>query len=62
MQLVNGLGIATHFDVSISAVSNWRARNADYPLPLEVPGVIGVPIWDLDDIIRWRSKSLTPSL
>lgn len=41
--IVNGKGIASHFGVTPAAVSNWRARHADFPAPLGMP-VIALPL------------------
>ena len=56
MRIANVAGIAKHFGVSRSAVSNWESRSADYPHPLNLPDVHGIPLWDLDEVIRWRSR------
>lgn len=54
VRIANGKGIAAHFGVTPAAVSNWESRNADYPAPLDLPDVHGIPLWDLADIIAWR--------
>ena len=56
MTLANVAGIADALGVSRSAVSNWEARNADYPQPLDFPHVIGVPLWDLEEVRAWRIR------
>lgn len=56
MQLANGLGIAEHFGVSKQAVRMWEVRNPDYPEPLDLPHVVGIPLWDLADVEAWRER------
>lgn len=52
-ELVNGLGIAERVGVSKAAVGNWRLRYADFPQPLELPGVVGVPLWHWPTVSAW---------
>ena len=56
--IVNGKGIASHFGVTPAAVSNWRARHADFPAPLDMPGVVGIPLWLLEDVTAWHGRAL----
>lgn len=54
IDLVNAAGIAEMYGVSRSAVSNWEARDARFPAPLQLPGVVGIPLWDRREVIAWR--------
>lgn len=56
IRIANGKGIAAHFGVTPAAVSNWEARHADYPAPLDLPDVLGIPLWSLDDVIGWHER------
>lgn len=56
IRIANGKGIAAHFGVTPAAVANWESRNVDYPAPLDLPDVLGVPLWDLDAVIAWRER------
>lgn len=54
--LCNGAGLAELFGVSRSAVANWEARDTTFPAPLNLPGVVGIPIWESEDVRRWRER------
>jgi len=51
--LVNTLGIARRLGVTISAVSNWRVRCDNFPASLDIPGVVGIPIWLWTTVHTW---------
>ena len=51
--VVNGLGIAQRLGVSKAAVSQWRTRHADFPHPLDLPGVVGIPLYYYSEVFEW---------
>jgi predicted DNA-binding transcriptional regulator AlpA len=53
--IVNLSGIAERFDVSRPTVSNWIKRYGSFPKPLEIPGVIGVPLYLWPEVEAWHS-------
>lgn len=55
--LVNGSTICAMLDYSKSYVSTLISRDsAKFPKPLEIPGVAGIPIWDVREVIAWRDS------
>lgn len=52
--LVNGKGIARMFGVTPSTVANWEARYPNFPPPLDIPGVVGIPLWERLTILEWH--------
>jgi hypothetical protein len=46
--------IAEHFSVSKSAVTNWVARNPDFPEPI-IELRMG-KVWDLDLVVDWYNE------
>ena len=54
---MNGLGIALAAGVGVPAVGMWRARHADFPAPLDLPHVVGVPLWRWADVHAWLVKT-----
>lgn len=50
-RLVSVGQIAEIANVSSSAVSNWRSRHSDFPLPIEKSGM--GDLFDLDGVIQW---------
>lgn len=52
-EIVNTLGIAQRLGVTKSCVANWRTRYADFPEPLDMPGVVGIPLFSWWDVRLW---------
>lgn len=55
-RLVNLTTIAAILGVGKSTAATWRTRDPEFPKPLATPGVAGVNLWDVQDIIRWRNR------
>lgn len=51
--LVSARTIATRLGVTRSAVTMWRARDENFPAPLDVPGV-SVPLYSWSEVAAWR--------
>lgn len=60
-RLVNATTIAAILGVAKTTVSNWQNRDDTFPKPLETPGVTGIKLWDVHDIIAWRDSRAIPS-
>lgn len=60
-KLVNASMIAVILGVTKSAVSTYQARDVGFPKPLDTPGVIGIKLWDVRDIIEWRDRRSAPN-
>ena len=58
LELANVRGIANYFGVTPPAVSAWESRYADYPAPLDMPHVAGIPLWDFDAVKNWHGRRL----
>lgn len=54
--LVNGAGIAERLQVSRPVVSLWVKRYRSFPKPLDLPGVVGIPIYDWDQVESWYAE------
>lgn len=55
-ELVNGAGIADRLGVSDPTVANWRARHDDFPAPLDVPGVVSIPLYHWPAVKAWHDS------
>jgi hypothetical protein len=54
--LINGKGLADRYSVSTSLLGNWQRRYSDFPEPLNLPMVIGIPVWDVRIVDAWRES------
>lgn len=55
--IVNGSTVCALLDYSKSYVSTIiNRKSAGFPEPLNVPGVAGIPLWDVREIILWRDS------
>jgi hypothetical protein len=54
--LINGKGLADRYSVSGSLMGNWQRRFPDFPEPLDLPMVIGIPIWDVRIVDIWMES------
>lgn len=52
--IFNILGLAQRYGVTKSAVANWRQRYNDFPKPLDMPGVKGIPLFDVREVDAWH--------
>jgi hypothetical protein len=51
--VVNGKGIAHLLGQTNATVANWRSRYDDFPEPLDVPGVLGIPLYSWPAVKAW---------
>lgn len=56
VRLANTLGIARLLGVGKAAVSNWPNRHEDFPRPVRLPHVVGIPLYDLDEVLEWARR------
>lgn len=53
--IVNGVTVCAVLGMSKSYVSTMINRgSAGFPKPLDTPGVAGIPLWDIREIVKWR--------
>ena len=38
------------------AVGNWRKRFSDFPQPVQLPHVVGIPLYDLAAVLAWAAR------
>lgn len=53
--LVNGTAICARYGVAKSTLSGWQTRNG-FPKPMDVPGLIGVKVWDCSEVEKWHDN------
>lgn len=51
--IVNGKGISQRLGESRPTIANWRERYADFPKPLDMPGVLGIPLYSWPAVKDW---------
>jgi hypothetical protein len=56
LSIANGLGLAMRYGVAKNTLSNWRARYDDFPRPVYVPHVVGIPLYRVSEVDEWRRK------
>lgn len=56
-RVVNMAGIAEKIGVARSTAANYPKRYKDFPEPLEVPGVIGIKLYDWDKVETWFNEN-----
>lgn len=55
--IVNGATVAGILGVTRAYVSTLIQRpDTGFPTPLDAPGVAGVPLWDVREIVAWRDS------
>jgi predicted DNA-binding transcriptional regulator AlpA len=62
IDLIDASGIAEHFGIARSTVSNWQARYDDFPAPIDLPLCRGNKVWDISDVMAWmdlHTKTVT---
>lgn len=55
--LVNSSGIAERLGVGNAAVSNWPTRYPDFPSALDLPGVLGIPLYSWQAVRSWAVRT-----
>ena len=54
--IFNQYGLAKRYGVGKAAVGNWRIRYANFPQPLDMPGVSGIPLFDVRQVDSWYDR------
>ena len=57
-RVVNMAGIAEKIGVARSTAANYPKRYEDFPKPLEAPGVIGIKLYDWDEVEAWFKQNV----
>ena len=52
-RIANGKGVADLLGISHPTLANWRRRYSSFPKPLDAPNVVGIPLWDVEEILIW---------